>query len=50
MRVRLLTPGNKAQAIAAHLPTLQKFASEVVSGLREAAAIGRGHRRTGESP
>ncbi len=30
MRVRLIRPGNMAQAIASHLPTLQKFASEVV--------------------
>jgi hypothetical protein len=50
MRVRLITPGNKAQAIASHLPTLQKFASEVASALRETAAVERGHRRTGESP
>jgi ATP-dependent Lon protease len=49
MRVRLNGLGNIAQAIARHLPTLQKFASEVVPGLREAAAI-EGHRRTGESP
>jgi hypothetical protein len=50
MHVRLITPGNKAQPIARHLPTLQKIASEVVSALREAAAVERGHRRTGESP
>jgi hypothetical protein len=36
MRVRLIRPGNMAQAIASHLPTLQKFASEVVPTLREA--------------
>jgi len=30
--VRLIRPGNMAQAIASHLPTLQKFASEVVTG------------------
>jgi hypothetical protein len=50
MRVRLIRPGNMAQAIASHLPTLQKLASEVVPALREAAAVERGHRRTGESP
>lgn len=50
MRVRLTRPGNMAQAIASHLPTLQKFASEVVPALREAGSRRAGHRRTGESP
>jgi transposase len=50
MRVRLIRPGNMAQAIASRLSTLRKFASEVVAALRDAAAVQRGHRRTGESP
>jgi hypothetical protein len=50
MRVRLIRPGNMAQAIASRLSTLRTFASEVVPALRDAAAVERGHRRTGESP
>jgi len=50
MRVRLIRPGNMAQAIASRLSTLRNFASEVVPALRDAAAVERGHRRTGESP
>ena len=50
MRVRLVRPGNMAQAIASRLPLLQELAKEVVPALREAAAVERGHRRTGESP
>jgi hypothetical protein len=50
MRVRLIRPGTMAQAIASRHPTLRKFASEVVPALRDAAAVKRGHRRTGESP
>jgi len=50
IRVRLIRPGNMAQAIASRLSTLRKFASEVVPALRDAAAVERGHRRTGESP
>jgi len=50
MRVRFIRPGNMAQAIASHLPTLQQFASEVIPALREAAAAERGRRRSGERP
>lgn len=39
MRVRLIAPGNQAPPIARHLRTLQKFAGEVVSALRKAAAV-----------
>ena len=47
MRFRFIRPGNMAQAIAS---PLQPVASELVPALREAAAVARGHRRTGESP
>jgi len=50
MRVRFIRPGNMAQAINSHLPTLQQFASEVIPALREAAAAERGRRRSGERP
>ncbi len=50
MRVRLIRLGNLAQTIASRHPTLRKFASEVVPAPRDAAAVERGHRRTGESP
>ena len=50
MRVRLIRPGNMAQAIASHLPILQKLASEVVPALREAGSRRAGRRKTGESP
>jgi pyrroline-5-carboxylate reductase len=50
MRVGFIRPGNMAQAIASHLPTLQQFASEVVPALREAAAAERARSRTGERP
>jgi hypothetical protein len=50
MRVRFIRPGNTAQAIASHLPTLQQFAGEVVSALRETAAAERGGRTTGVRP
>jgi hypothetical protein len=47
MRVRLTRPGNTAQAITSHLPTLQQFGSEVIPAL-PAAAAERGRSRTGE--
>jgi hypothetical protein len=50
MRVGFISPGNMAQAIASHLPTLQQFASEVVPALWETAAAERGRRRSGERP
>ena len=50
MRVRLIRPGNVAQAMTSHLPTLQQFASDVIPAPREAAAVERGHRRSGERP
>ena len=50
MRVRFIRPGNMAQAIISHLPTLQQFAGEVVSALRETAAADRCGRTTGERP
>jgi hypothetical protein len=50
MRVRFIRPGNMAQAIASHLPTLQQFASEVVPALWETAAADLGRSRTGERP
>jgi pyrroline-5-carboxylate reductase len=48
MRVRFIGPGDMAQAIASHLPTIQPFASEVIPALREAAAAERDRRRFGE--
>jgi hypothetical protein len=48
MRVRFIRPGDMAQAIASHLPTLQQFASEVVPALRETSAAEWGRHRTGE--
>jgi hypothetical protein len=48
MRVRFISPGNMAQAIASHPPTLQQFASQVVPALRETAAAERGRSRSGE--
>jgi len=50
MRVRLIRPGNMAQAITSHLPTLQQFASDVILAPREAAAAEPGRRRSGERP
>ena len=50
MRLRFIRPGNVAQAITSHLPTLQQFASEVIPALREASAAERGRHRTGERP
>jgi hypothetical protein len=50
MRVRFIRPGNMAQAIASHLPTLQQFAREVIPALRETAATERGGSTTGERP
>ena len=47
MRVRLIRPGNMAQAIASQL---QPVASELVPALREAAAAERGRSKTGERP
>jgi hypothetical protein len=47
MRFRFIRPGNLAQAIASQL---QPVASELVPGLREAAAAERGGRRSGERP
>jgi hypothetical protein len=48
MRVRFISPGNMAQAIASRPPTPQQCASEVIAALREAAAVERGRSRTGE--
>jgi hypothetical protein len=50
MRVRLIRPGNLAQAMANRRSTRRKFASEVVAALRDAAAVEPGHRKIGESP
>ena len=50
MRFGSINPGNTAQAIAGHLPTLQQFANEVIPALREAAAAKRGRSRSGERP
>jgi hypothetical protein len=50
MRDRFIGPGNLAQAIASHLPTLQQFASEVIPALGETAAAERGRSRSGERP
>jgi hypothetical protein len=50
MRVSFIRPCNMGQAIASHLPTLQQFAGEVVSALRQTAAADRGGRTTGELP
>jgi hypothetical protein len=48
MRFRFIRPGNMAQAITSHLPTLQPVASELVPALRETTALERGRSRTGE--
>jgi hypothetical protein len=48
MRDRFMRPGDMAQTIATHLPTLQHFSNEVIPALRETAAEERGLRRTGE--
>jgi len=50
MRVSFIRPGNMAQAIASHLPTLQQFAREVIPALRETAAAERGGSTTGKRP
>jgi hypothetical protein len=50
MRIRFIRPGDMAQAIASHPPTLQQFASEVIPALREPAAAERGRNTTGERP
>jgi hypothetical protein len=45
MRFRLISPGNRAQAIASQL---QPVASELIPALRETTAVERGLSRTGE--
>jgi hypothetical protein len=50
LRVRFIGPGNMAQAITSHVPTIQEFASEVIPALRETSAAERGRRRFGERP
>lgn len=51
MRVRLIKPGDIAQAIASRLSTVRKFAIQVVAARRDAAALEQERRgRTGESP
>jgi hypothetical protein len=50
MRVRLIRLGNVAQAMTSHLLALQQFASDVIPAPRGAAAVERGHRRSGERP
>lgn len=47
MRVRLIRPGDMAQATASQL---QPVVSELVLTLREAAAAERGRSGTGERP
>jgi hypothetical protein len=50
MRFRFIRRDTLAKPIASPLLTLQRFASEVVPALPEAAAAERGQRTTGERP
>ena len=49
MRFRFIRPGNMAQAITSHLPTLQPVLGELIPALRgDPAALGQGPcNRTG---